>query len=292
MRTVNTLRKSYLEQFRIFLTNLAYSQKTIDTYVFHVEKLKENFSVDKFQYKDVIRTISDPKFSLRYRQVIVAALKQYYHFLMWNGTRHDHPCPNLRIRSNFSKNFIQQDFLTSEELRLLRGRIQRYQLLDLRDKVLLSILTIQGLAPNEVCALNLQHVNLLNKTVSVAASRKYKKRKLNLLPEQVALIAAYIHESRSLLTGSTETALLVGMNGKRITTDSIHYLISTLSGMIPDKRITPQIIRQSVITWWINDLKIPLEQAQLMSGHRWISSTQKYEFTNSEEDVALVNKWQ
>jgi integrase/recombinase XerD len=115
---------------------------------------------------------------------------------------------------------------------------------------------------------------------------------LNLLPEQVALIAAYIHESRSLLTGSTETALLVGMNGKRITTDSIHYLISTLSGMIPDKRITPQIIRQSVITWWINDLKIPLEQAQLMSGHRWISSTQKYEFTNSEEDVALVNKWQ
>lgn len=285
-------RKSIRGQFTHFLKSNGYSERTIDTYLFHIEKLSERYSIDNLRYKDIVLAISDPEFSLRYRQVIVAALKQYYHFLMWKGSRDSHPCPNLRIRSNYSKNFLQQDFLSADELQLLRSREQRYRLLDLRDKVLLSFMTIQGLSPAELQKIDIDHVNLNTQKILVAGSRKYKKRALNLLKDQADLISDYLNDSRPYLVKSGTRSLILGLSGERISTDSIHYLISTLKDIVPDKKITPSMIRQSVICWWINDLKIPLEQAQLMSGHRWISSTQKYEFRKVEDDLALVNRWQ
>lgn len=279
-------------QFELYLKSSDYSKHSIQTYLFHINKLRALYDIDTFSYQEVIKVISDPSFSLRYRQVMVAALKQYYYFLMWNGTRNAHPCPNLKIRSNFGKNYLQQDFLSGEELQLLRSREQRYQHLDLRDKALLSLLTIQALSLSELARIDVAHVNTQTGRLYVPGSRKYKRRALNLLKEQRVLLDQYIEEVRPKLLKKPTQALIIGMTGGRISTDSIHYLISTLKDVIPDKKITPSMIRQSVISWWINDLKIPLEQAQLMSGHRWISSTQKYEFRKMEDDLSLVNKWQ
>jgi integrase/recombinase XerD len=286
------LKEYSAKQFSAYLKSNGYAEKTIMTYLFHIDKVQSTRLLDNLTYKQIILIISDPSFSIRYRQVIVAALKQYYHYLVWAGIRESHPCPNLRIRSNYSQNFLQHDFLTSEELGLIRNRIQRYPQLELRDKVLLSLLTIQGLAPIELTGLNLKDVNLNRRTLRITQNRKYRQRSLNLLPEQIDLIVAYIHSCRNRLCSENEQALLVGMTGKRMTTDSIHYIISTMKYVVPDKQLTPQLIRQSVITWWINDLKIPLEQVQLMSGHRWISSTQKYEFRKMSDELALVNRWQ
>jgi integrase/recombinase XerD len=292
MQVKKQLKEYTSEQFHVYLKANGYAEKTIATYLFHIDKMQSTCSLEKLGYKQIILIISDPAFSIRYRQVIVAALKQYYHYLVWAGIRESHPCPNLRIRSNYSQNFLQHDFLTSEELVLIRNRIQRYPQLELRDKVLLSLLTIQGLAPIELTGLNLKDVNLNRRTLRIMQNRKYRQRSLNLLPEQIDLIVAYIHSCRNRLCSENEQALLVGMTGKRMTTDSIHYIISTMKYVVPDKQLTPQLIRQSVITWWINDLKIPLEQVQLMSGHRWISSTQKYEFRKMSDELVLVNKWQ
>lgn len=288
----NTLRKSTTNQFTVFLKSNSYSEHTIKTYLFHISKLSEKYRLDKFTHKEVVLAISDPSYSLRYRQVIVAALKQFYHFLMWSGKRDNHPCPNFRIRSNYSKNFLHQDFLTGDELKLLRTRKQRYAVLDLRDQVLLSIMTIQGLSPSELVDLDVQHVRLGYSKLYVAPSRKHKQRTLSLLPQQVALFATYLNEVRPTIAKSNSKALLLAKTGERLSADCIHYLVSTLKELAPEKAISPSMIRQSVICWWINELKMPLEQAQLMSGHRWISTTQRYEFRKTEDDLVLVNKWQ
>jgi integrase/recombinase XerD len=284
--------KTRSNHFRLYLKSQGYSEHSIKTYLFHIEKLSEKYIIDQFTYKETVLAISDPTYSLRYRQVIVAALKQYFHFLMWCGKRDSHPCPNLRIRSNYSKNFLKQDFLSADELQLLRTRKQRYQLLDLRDQVLLSLMTIQGLSPAELVHLDVQHIKFGSEKLFVPASRKNKQRTLSLLPQQIELFAAYINEVRPAITKSNTKAFLLAKTGERLSADCIHYLISTLKDIVPEKTVTPSTIRQSVICWWINDLKIPLEQVQLMSGHRWISATQRYEFRKTEDDLALVNKWQ
>lgn len=58
--------------------------------------------------------------------------------------------------------------------------------------------------------------------------------------------------------------------------------------MFPDRSLSPKTIRDSVIALWLNDLKIPLEQVQLMAGHRWISSTERYVQTSIEEQRELL----
>ena len=73
--------------------------------------------------------------------------------------------------------------------------------------------------------------------------------------------------------------------------DDIHYLVSTFKGLFPDRNLTPSSIRQSVIANWLNEKKIPLEQVQLMSGQKWISTTVKYRQNNLEEQRELMNKW-
>lgn len=71
-------------------------------------------------------------------------------------------------------------------------------------------------------------------------------------------------------------AFILGKLGNRITVDDINYLVSTYKELFPDRNLNPGTIRQSVISNWLNEKKLPLEQVQLMSGQRWISTTVKY----------------
>jgi len=43
-----------------------------------------------------------------------------------------------------------------------------------------------------------------------------------------------------------------------------------------DKKLNPLNIRNSVISYWLNNMEIPLEHVQIMAGHKYPSSTEKY----------------
>ncbi|MEO6882419.1 MAG: hypothetical protein ABI199_00190 [Bacteroidia bacterium] len=61
--------------------------------------------------------------------------------------------------------------------------------------------------------------------------------------------------------------------------------------LFPDRNLNTKTIRQSVIANWLNEKKIPLEQVQLLAGHRWTSSTERYKQNNLNEQRTLINKW-
>jgi integrase/recombinase XerD len=73
--------------------------------------------------------------------------------------------------------------------------------------------------------------------------------------------------------------------------DDINYLVSTFKGLFPDRNLNPKTIRQSVIANWLNEKKLALEQVQLMAGHRWISSTDKYRCVPMDQERELMNKF-
>ena len=47
----------------------------------------------------------------------------------------------------------------------------------------------------------------------------------------------------------------------------------------------------SVIANWLNDRKILLEDVQLMAGHKWPSSTERYKRADLEEQHRLINEF-
>ena len=54
--------------------------------------------------------------------------------------------------------------------------------------------------------------------------------------------------------------------------------------------MSPQNIRNSVISYWLNTRNIPLEDVQIMSGHRYPSSTEKYIRLDMDEQREVLNK--
>ena len=49
-------------------------------------------------------------------------------------------------------------------------------------------------------------------------------------------------------------------------------------------------IRGSVISYWLNDRKLPLEDVQVMAGHGYPSTTEKYKNPNTHEQREAINK--
>jgi integrase/recombinase XerD len=84
---------------------------------------------------------------------------------------------------------------------------------------------------------------------------------------------------------------MLAKDGTAITVGFINYLIKTLKPLFPDRNLNAKTIRQSVIANWLNEKKIPLEQVQLLAGHRWPSSTAVYRQNSIEEERELINRF-
>jgi len=68
-------------------------------------------------------------------------------------------------------------------------------------------------------------------------------------------------------------------------------MVHNIYPFFADRNLNLKTIRQSVIANWLNEKHIPMEQVQLMAGHRWISATARYCFTPIDEQQELINKF-
>ncbi|HVA99149.1 MAG TPA: hypothetical protein VNG53_09660 [Bacteroidia bacterium] len=49
---------------------------------------------------------------------------------------------------------------------------------------------------------------------------------------------------------------------------TLNYFVGTYKPLFPGRNLNPQTIRQNVIANWMNEKKLPLEQVQIMAGHK------------------------
>jgi len=68
-------------------------------------------------------------------------------------------------------------------------------------------------------------------------------------------------------------------------------MIEPLKVMFPEKKLHPKSIRASVISNWLNDRNIDLEDVQLMAGHKWPSSTERYRRADMDQQRRLINEF-
>jgi site-specific recombinase XerD len=107
------------------------------------------------------------------------------------------------------------------------------------------------------------------------------------------LVEIYLREDRPKLlrTEKHSDILILNKLGSPIQVDDINYLIETFKPLFPDRNLNAMTIRQSVIANWLNEKRIPLEQVQLLAGHKWIGSTLVYRQKSMDEQRELINKW-
>lgn len=286
------MKKQTIEQFLL----QQYSSQTVKTYLFNINHfLKLNPKAKRYKYQNILdymEEISKKQSNPKYRVVILSAIKKYYDYLVINGYRNDHPCKLLNIKVKHNEPIQVQDLFSSEELLLLLKRENRYQYIDTRNAVVLSLLIYQGLTSEEIISLKVKDIDLDNGTVYIKSSTNLNRRTLELVNRQMIVFSKYINEARPKLLRWDSDKLVLSKLGKPIAdVSSIKSIVEPLKDLFPDKKLCPQTIRMSVICNWLNEKKYPLEHVQELAGHKWPSTTEKYIKANSEQQRELINRF-
>jgi integrase/recombinase XerD len=258
--------------------------------------LQKHSKAAKYSYKEVMGYIGELR--SRYSNAgnvtrIVQALKKYYQYLHYTGQRKDNPAKAIRLRDNKPKPLQLQDLFTTTELQtLLQPKKERYPFLTDRNKVLMSLLVNQGLKLGELAGLDIYHISLANGTIFVPGSGNTNKRTLQLKAEQVMLLHGYINEARpKLVTARTANSpkLLLSKLGQPLSIADIQYLVETFGGLYPERHLTPQTIRMSVIMNLLNagnDIRV----VQVFAGHKRPDATEKYKQSHIEALKTEIQK--
>ena len=228
---------------------------------------------------------------------IIQALKHYFFYLIEIGKRKDHPCRFLNIKDS-NRNEIQiQDLLKPDELESLLNRKERYEILTIRNQVVMSLLVYQALRIKEICELTIRDLDLEKGELKIKAMVKTNGRTLSLKPNQILLFYKYLNEirpklikERNLSAGGMTENLIITKVGTTEKGEGIHYLVSTFRKQISSKRLTPTTVRQSVIANLLaqgNDLRI----VQVFAGHKKPSATEKYRQTNLDALKESIDKF-
>lgn len=284
----------HLDAFENYLYGKGLVPETISTYRSLVTPFTCIYSdLNHFTFKQVnhaLGQILKPHQSQQYKNTILCALKKYYDYLIESGQRNDHPCRTMRFKAIRKRGIIHDDLFRSSELELLMEREERYVAVKERNQVVVSLLIYQGLKVKEICNLKVQHIHLDEGRVYIKESKSGVRRHLELHPKQYHIFESYINKSRKDLMKENNDSLVIGMRGSSITSDDIRYLIETFKGLFPDRQLTPDAIRKSVVSNWLNERRFPLEQVQLMAGHRNISTTAKYRQSPTDDRRLIINR--
>ncbi|CAM4196647.1 MULTISPECIES: tyrosine-type recombinase/integrase [Flavobacterium] len=253
---------------------------TVKNYNYEIQKFRSiNKNTEKYNYQKIMEYVAhlrknyNPKSTNR----AVAALKKYYQFLIETGKRKDNPTLSIKLRDSKEDPIQLQDLFTEKELELLlQPRKERYPILEKRNKIILSLLVNQALKPGEIQQLKTNDIDLEKAQIHIAKTGLTNSRILPLKAEQIFLLHQYLTKDRNELKTlrNDKNALLLGKLGTPITTDDIHYLVTTYQNQF-NKKLTSITIRQSVITNLLaknNNLRI----VQEFAGHKHLDTTEKY----------------
>ncbi|CAG5087396.1 tyrosine-type recombinase/integrase [Parvicella tangerina] len=271
-----------------------YSKETADSYQRMIVKFMEVYPnyinlklADIEGYLLKLKTKGD---SVNYRNVRLAAIKAFYSCLLDARLIHEHPCKYFYITEKrpTGKNF--DALLSMDEMEVILSiRDERYSELGLRNLAIIGIMIYQGVTSKELIGLNLSDIDFDAGTIRIKGSKQTKGRVLELKTKQATVLSKYIKTDRVKLSVDNTKTLFLTMRGMRLTVDGLHGFITSMQGAV-DPKLTPANIRNSVISYWLNDRKIPLEDVQVMAGHKYPSSTEKYINGGGSEHRNAVNE--
>lgn len=226
----------------------------------------------------------------------LSAIRKYYDYLLYKGKAVKNPATGLFIKNK--QHTVPSNLLTPEELSAI---YENYQITDLRsqrNKVIIGLLVFQALTREEIEKLEVRDIKLQAGKIEIQGGKHSNARTLKLESLQILEIQEYINITRpAILNGEgiykigrkpdsinkeeAQTQLFISMHGSEVIKNSFLHLFYSLRKQNP-KIINARQIRQSVISLWLKTKD--LRTTQYMAGHRYVSSTERYQ-SNQLEDL-------
>ena len=263
-------------KYEEYLEQLGYAPGSIYRYKQSIKEFSawlEGWKIEAsaLQYTDLLHYLEELKkrsLSSKSLQHHLTSLRHYYSFLIKEGKAAHNPVLGLNVKQ---QKLLPHSLLEQKELDELFTAYQG----ELQNRVILGLIIYQATRTAELQALKLQDVQLRKALLHIPATGKNKSRTL-------ALEAIQILDLQQLLVKREgEEYLLEGLRkGSRNLSQRLHKLYKELRKLNQRVKNGDQL-RQSRIAHWLKTED--LRQVQQKAGHRFVSSTERYLQTNTEE---------
>ena len=142
-----------------------------------------------------------------------------------------------------------------------------------RDKAMLETLYATGIRVSELISLDITDINI---ATGLITCRNGKERIVPVYESAIKAINLYLTSTRANMASSSEMALFVNTNGKRLSRQGLWKILKNYAKEARiDDDITPQTLRNSFAAHLLEN-GADLESLQEMLGHADISSTKVY----------------
>jgi integrase/recombinase XerD len=271
--------------FMQYLQTQQLAPKTVRRYSVDIGRLKDWLGVEQiseveFHYNDLmafIQHITEGGMGKRRISQLLSVIRHYCSYQIREQQRTDNPAAGVFIKG--INRSVPVNLLTTEEMNLL---YQQYQIqLHVSDgnKIMLGLLVYQGLTVAELIRLKAHHFLIRDGRVIIKGTHHTSERKMNLEAHQIEPLQQYIKASKG-----KEGYLFVEPKKQQVSEKNIsnrlQYMFYQLRQLNP-KVISAKQIRMSVITNWLK--KHSLREPQYLAGHKYVSSTARYQTTNLDD---------
>lgn len=287
--------------YKDYLVNEGYASSTIGSNIREVHHFKawckkQGEIPEGIMYKSMLKYIKHLTGKGNSKKTVnhkLGSLKHYFTYLIEEGLRGDHPLENTEIKG--THRVLHYDLLEKEELEDLYYSYQTegikdpyHRLTAKRNKVIVGFMVYQGLGTRDLSMLKVEDLQLNKGKLYVPSSRKSNARELELKSWQVMGLMEYQSEIRPLLQKRIEnySEKLFSLNTRfTVITSGIIKKLRTYNRKVENIKQ----LRASVITGWLKQYN--LRKVQYLAGHRYISSTERYEQDDLERLEEMINQY-
>jgi integrase/recombinase XerD len=271
--------------FEKYLTEKKYSAATVNNY----EKDRQHFinwmeeegsGGEQFTYNELLeymRYCYAAGITSSRLQAILGVVRHYCQYLISEGKRSDNPAAGVFIKGIVRK--LPTNLLSMEEMEELYRQYCIQLKEDVSKKIMLGLLIYQGIAVSELIRLKAHHFRMKDGKVFIKGTKRSNERLLDLHVSQVLMLQKYL-DSNPFKDGYLFVEAKKTPVSEKNVNNRLAYMFRLLR-QLNSRLVSAKQIRNSVITHWLR--RYNMRQVQYMAGHKYVSSTERYQVGNLED---------
>lgn len=265
----------YLHQKKCSLSTIRKYQRDQHEFIQWLER--EHLDASSLGYNellDYIRYLQDSGKSKGLINTRLCAVRHYMNYLISKKQRSDNPAAGVFIKGRIRK--LPSGLLSTEEMELLYNQYSLQLHVEDYKKIMLGILIFQGVTIGELLHIRTKDIKLHEGKIVIKGKSKSNERLLPLHVNQLISLKQYLDKNKFMNYLFAEP----GQNQYGNMVSRIQYMFGQLQEL-NKKVINAKQIRSSVITNWVKQYN--LRQVQYMAGHKYVSSTERYQLNNIDD---------